>query len=261
KVRVGANSPSLWPTICSEMNTGTCLRPSWTAIVCPTISGNTVDVRDQVRTIRFSFFSFMASMRLISRSSTKGPFLLLRLIWLRPDVHPRKSTLLLTSSSCSHNQLVGFLVLAAGALAERRHAPRGDRMATALRLALAAAVRVVDRVHRRAADGRALAEPARAAGLAAADVAVVDVADLAHGRAAGEQDAAHLARGEAQRGVTLVLRDELDAGAGGPGHLAALAGLQLDVVDERAGGDALEWERVAGLDVGTRARLHLGADP
>ena len=35
KVRVGANSPSLWPTIDSEMNTGTCLRPSWTAMVWP----------------------------------------------------------------------------------------------------------------------------------------------------------------------------------------------------------------------------------
>ena len=49
KVRVGANSPSLWPTIDSEMKTGTCLRPSWTAIVWPTISGKIVDVRDQVR--------------------------------------------------------------------------------------------------------------------------------------------------------------------------------------------------------------------
>src|SRR3954452_713785 len=42
KVRVGANSPSLWPTIDSETNTGTCLRPSWTAIVWPTISGKIV---------------------------------------------------------------------------------------------------------------------------------------------------------------------------------------------------------------------------
>src|SRR5207302_9595690 len=75
-VRVGANSPSLCPTICSEMNTGTCLRPSWTAIVWPTMSGNTVEARDQVRIIRFSFLAFMPSMRLISRSSTNGPFLL-----------------------------------------------------------------------------------------------------------------------------------------------------------------------------------------
>ena len=33
KVRVGANSPSLCPTIDSVMNTGTCLRPSCTAMV------------------------------------------------------------------------------------------------------------------------------------------------------------------------------------------------------------------------------------
>jgi hypothetical protein len=36
------------------MNTGTCRRPSWTAIVCPTIAGKMVDARDQVLTIRFS---------------------------------------------------------------------------------------------------------------------------------------------------------------------------------------------------------------
>src|SRR5207248_5368102 len=78
-VRVGANSPSLCPTICSEMKTGTCLRPSWTAIVCPTISGKIVEDRDQVRTMRFSFVEFIASMRLISRSSTNGPFFELRL--------------------------------------------------------------------------------------------------------------------------------------------------------------------------------------
>src|SRR6185503_10128748 len=79
-VRVGANSPSLCPTICSLTNTGTCLRPSWTAIVCPTISGKIVDARDQVRIIRFSPLAFIDSMRPSSRSSTKGPFLELRLI-------------------------------------------------------------------------------------------------------------------------------------------------------------------------------------
>jgi hypothetical protein len=45
-----------------------------TAIVCPTISGNTVEVRDHVRTGRFSPVSFILSMRLKSRSSTNGPF-------------------------------------------------------------------------------------------------------------------------------------------------------------------------------------------
>jgi hypothetical protein len=62
------------------MNTGTCLRPSWTAIVCPTISGKIVEVRDQVLTMRFSPEAFIASIRAINRSSTHGPFLLERLI-------------------------------------------------------------------------------------------------------------------------------------------------------------------------------------
>jgi hypothetical protein len=43
----------LCPTIASVTKTGTCLRPSWTAIVCPTISGKIVEARDQVRSGRF----------------------------------------------------------------------------------------------------------------------------------------------------------------------------------------------------------------
>jgi hypothetical protein len=39
------------------------------------MSGKIVDVRDQVRIIRFSFVAFIASIRLRSRASTKGPFL------------------------------------------------------------------------------------------------------------------------------------------------------------------------------------------
>src|SRR5262249_36341997 len=170
-------------------------------------------------------------------------------------------TLLLPAAPAADDELVGFLVLAAGALAERRHAPGRDRVTTALRLALAAAVRVVDRVHRRPADGRALAEPARTAGLAAADVAVVDVAHLAHGGATRQQHAPHLPGREAERRVALALGHKLAAGARRPRHLPALARLQLDVVHERAGGDALERQRVPGLDVGARAGLQLGADP
>src|SRR5207302_8757186 len=80
KSRVGANSPTLCPTIDSVTNTGTCLRPSWTAMVCPTISGKIVEVRDQVFSIRLSPEAFIASTRAIRRSSTNGPFLLERLI-------------------------------------------------------------------------------------------------------------------------------------------------------------------------------------
>src|SRR5215467_3539836 len=76
-----------------------------------------------------------------------------------------------------------------------------DRVATTGGLALTNTVRVVDRVHRDTADGRALALPPHAAGLAPADVRLVGVADLAHGRPAAHVDAADLTGGHAQRGV------------------------------------------------------------
>src|SRR3954453_17943589 len=69
----------------SETKTGTCLLPSWTAMVCPTISGKIVDARDHVLTIVLLPELFMASMRPIRRSSTHGPFLLERLIGSCPS--------------------------------------------------------------------------------------------------------------------------------------------------------------------------------
>ena len=48
KVRVGANSPNLWPTMFSVTNTGTNFRPLCTAKVSPTASGRIVLRRDQV---------------------------------------------------------------------------------------------------------------------------------------------------------------------------------------------------------------------
>ena len=92
-MRVGANSPSLWPTIDSLMNTGTCFLPSCTAIVWPTISGKIVDARDQVRSIFLLLAAFRASMRAISRSSTHGPFLLERLIGCLPFPRRRPRTM------------------------------------------------------------------------------------------------------------------------------------------------------------------------
>src|ERR671923_62078 len=173
------------------------------------------------------------------------------------------STLLLPTPPAADDQAVGFLVLRARALAERGHAPRRHRVAAALRLALAAAVRVVDGVHRGATHGRALAEPAAAARLAARDVLMVDVADLADRRAAGQRYAPHLAGWKPQHAVALVLRDELHTGAGAARELPALAGLQLDVVDERAGRDRAQRQRIPWPDVGLRARLdgHAHAKP
>src|SRR5207237_821950 len=70
---------------------------------------------------------------------------------------------LFPAPACADDQLVGFLVLAPRALAQRRNAPRRRRV-LALLLALAAAMRVVDRVHRHAAHRGALAAPPAAAG-------------------------------------------------------------------------------------------------
>src|SRR5207247_2611313 len=130
---------------------------------------------------------------------------------------------------------------------ERGDAPGRDRVAAALGLALAAAVRMVDGVHGRASYRGALAAPAAPSGLAARDVLVLDVADLADGRAAPERDAAHLAGGKAQDAVALVLRHQLDARAGAARKLAAATGLELDVVDQRPGRDVRERKRVARL--------------
>src|SRR4029077_3234586 len=99
-----------------------------------------------------------------------------------------------------------------------------------------------------------------AAGLSAGDVLVIGVPYLADGCTAREQYAAQLSGGEAQDAVALILGDELDARARTARHLAAAAGLELDVVDERPGRDVLEWQRVAGLDVGVRARLDARTD-
>ena len=116
---------------------------------------------------------------------------------------------------------------------------------------LAAAVRVVDRVHRDAAALRALALVAVAPGLADLHVLVLGVGEHAD-RAALGADEPHLGAGQAQGDHVALLRHQLDRGAGGAAHLAALAGDHLDVVDDRAGRHLAERHRVAAVDVAPR---------
>src|SRR4029077_20310556 len=86
-------------------------------------------------------------------------------------------------------------------------APRGHRVRVALAgLALAAAVRVVDRVHGQAAHRRAYAAPALGAGLAVAAQVVLVVADLADGGAAVDVHLARLAGLQAQERVDALAR-------------------------------------------------------
>src|SRR5699024_1960580 len=142
-VLVGANSPSLWPTMFSEMNTGTCLRPSWTANVWPMKSGMTVDRRDQVLMTCLVPFSFCESTFARRWSSTNGPFLRLRGI-----LHSLLALVLAGTATADDHRVAG-LVGTAGAAFEL--APRAHRVPAAGGLALTAAVRVVHGVHHDAA--------------------------------------------------------------------------------------------------------------
>src|SRR5438874_9804962 len=71
--RVKLNSPSLWPTMFSGMYTGINFFPLCTATVCPTISGMTVERRDQVRRNFFSLRELIFSMRVARYPSMNGP--------------------------------------------------------------------------------------------------------------------------------------------------------------------------------------------
>src|SRR5579872_278593 len=140
--------------------------------------------------------------------SMKGPFLVLLLIPL--FLFP-----------ASNDQLAAGLLRLPGAVAKGRLAPRRLRVAARAGLALASTVRVVGGVHRRAAHGRALALPARAARFAAGLVLVLQVADLAHRGHAADVHAAHLARRHPDDGVVAFFRDELGRRPGGADELPA----------------------------------------
>src|SRR3712207_2539251 len=132
-------------------------------------------------------------------------------------------------------------------------------MATAGGAALTATVRVVDGVHGHAAVVRTLAEPAIATGLADRDVHVVRVRHRAHGGEAVTVHETLLARVQANRHVALVAAHDLSVGAGRTRHGAALADLELHIVDDRAHGHVAHRHRVARLDVDLLAGHHLVA--
>src|SRR5215471_15354366 len=74
KERVGENSPSLCPIICSVTYTGINFLPLWAAMVWPIISGTIVERRDQVFTTFFSLRVFSPSTFSRRCPSTNGPF-------------------------------------------------------------------------------------------------------------------------------------------------------------------------------------------
>src|SRR5690349_1490735 len=96
-------------------------------------------------------------------------------------------------------------------------------MTSAGSLTLAAAVRVIDRVHGDAAIVRTSSQPAHASGLADRHVLVIGVADLSDRRHAILEHLARLARRQLYQRIVAFLRDQLRRSARRPHHLRALA--------------------------------------
>src|ERR1700761_1376166 len=154
--------------------------------------------------------------------SRKGPFQTERAI---------APGLLLVPATDDHpvRNLVVARLVALGALA-----PGGDRVTATRGAAFATAVRVIDRVHHDAADMRADALPAVAAGLAHRLVRLVGVRHRADRRHAFAAHDAQLAGRQLQLGIAGIAADQLDIGAGRAGELTAVAGLHLDIMHDRA---------------------------
>src|SRR5579862_1026638 len=153
----------------SDTSTGMCCQPLCTAIVRPTMSGTIIERRDQVlmglRSLRAAATcTFLARCR-----STKGPFFVERGIC--------SSTHLVLAAL--HDHVVRTLVVA-GLLALGVPAPGRYRVRISLAgFALAATMRVIDRVHRKASDRRTHAAPADGTGLAVAAQVVLAIAQFA----------------------------------------------------------------------------------
>src|SRR5947207_172402 len=124
------------------------------------------------------------------------------------------------SPALPHDELVG--VLATPRLLAHGHlAPLGLRLAANRGFAFATAMRMVARVHSRAAHRRTYAHVARATGLANRDGGVLGVANLAERGHAFDEHAAHFTRRQAYLCPVAFLGHELRTHASAAHHLTA----------------------------------------
>src|SRR5690606_2264693 len=148
----------------------------------------------------------------------------------------------------ANDELVRCLV-GTGLLALGRLTPWRNRMTATRGTAFTTTMRVVDRVHGHAAVDGLAAQPTCTTGLAERGVGVILVRHGADRCKAGAMHAALLARLQAKDRPTLVTTDILGISTSRTGNLAALAGLQLDIVHDRTDRHVLERHRVARLHV------------
>src|SRR5882672_7563118 len=207
-----------------------------------------VERRDQVLITSLRPDARETSAFFSRKPSMNGPFQTERATSVRPPLLRRVTT--------AQDHAVGALVVTR-LVALGRNAPGRDPVLAALG---AAAMGMVDRVLRDAAGMRADAEPAAAPGLADDDVLLVRIRHRADGREAIEMDLAHLAGTQSQQRIVDVAADQLDERAGRARQLSALLRPELDIVDDRADGNALQRHGVARLDIRALARHHVIAD-
>src|SRR5262249_3702455 len=138
------------------------------------------------------------------------------------------------SRAATDDRLVARLPFLAGLPALRRDPCGGDRVATALAATLAAAQRVVGRVHTGATIVGLAAFPPHPPGLADADVHVLGMRHAADGRPALHRHLANLTARQGEQRPLLLAVLERRAATGRAAHLPALTRHHLDVVDGHA---------------------------
>src|SRR6478672_4756885 len=214
--------------------------------------GKIVQARAQVRmTVRW-LDVFAASTFFSSFSSMYGPFFDdLDTLFSCSACYPRwplriNRVLAALHGAAANDHLVGPLVIARPL--KGRLTPLRLRLSADRRFTLATTVRMIARVHDRAAHGRAPTHVTTATGLADHDVLMIDIADLTQRGHARQKHQPHLAGRHPDLGVLADLGHQLGRRAGGAAHLAALAWRQLNVMDLRAGGDVLQRQGIPGPD-------------
>src|SRR5215469_7349937 len=211
-------------------------------------SGRIVERRDQVLIGFLSRVAAAASTFFSKWASQNGPFLIERAI---------AYSLTLVTALDDHARRA---LVAAGAIALRRRAPRAHRIATCSRLAFTTTVRVIDRVHCNATHRRADAAPAVRASLTDLTEAVLFVADFTDRCAAFNVHAADFARTQTNLRVDAFACQQHCRRASRTRHLRALARQHFDAVDRRTDRNVADRQRVACTDRRFRTRHQLRAN-
>ena len=110
------------------------------------------------------------------------------------------------------------------------------------------AVRMVDRIHGDTADRRTHTPPSLRAGFAQFAQVVFAMTDLTDGRPTVDVNFSHLAGAQMNRRVCAFPSSQLRRTASGTNQLSPFTRLHFDIVHLRANRNALQWQRITGLD-------------